>query len=206
MKNASNSAICCNQHSFATGKIHFGIVHILVPGIITLLILATGCKKEMTTKPEEIQKENNSRSITERNSVGIYTGLPWQTHNELQQARAATARYQNINNAIKDGYEDINVVAPNMGYHFMKESLVDNKFDIRNPEILVYNKNMDGDFYLVAVEYAVPLSFPMPEGFYGNHDVWDGSSGFPLWLLHAWVWTYNPDGVFNPTNRLVHLH
>jgi len=24
--------------------------------------------------------------------------------------------------------------------------------------------------------------------------------------LHAWVWAYNPDGVFNWTNAEVHLH
>ena len=38
------------------------------------------------------------------------------------------------------------------------------------------------------------------------NDVWDGNVGAGLWLLHAWVWCYNPAGVFNPTNPLVHLH
>ena len=88
----------------------------------------------------------------------------------------------------------------------MKPSLVDENFDPKNPEILVYNKDDNGNFQLVAVEYAVPLNLPMPQGFAGSADVWNGTSGFPLWLLHAWVWTYNPDGVFNPTNPLVHLH
>jgi hypothetical protein len=27
-----------------------------------------------------------------------------------------------------------------------------------------------------------------------------------LWLLHSWVWAYNPQGIFNPTNPMVHLH
>ena len=63
-----------------------------------------------------------------------------------------------------------------------------------------------GKQVLVAVEYAVPLTDPMPEGFTGSQDVWNGTSGFPLWLLHAWVWAYNPDGVFNWTNESVELH
>ena len=88
----------------------------------------------------------------------------------------------------------------------MKTSIVDGIFDIREPEILVYNKNVGGAQELVAVEYAVPLTFPKPEGFTGSADVWNGTSGFPLWLLHAWVWSYNPDGVFNWTNPTVHLH
>jgi hypothetical protein len=70
----------------------------------------------------------------------------------------------------------------------------------------VYNKNDKGEQELVAVEYAVPLSYPMPEGFTGSDDVWNGTSGFPLWLLHAWVWAYNPDGVFNWTNPSIELH
>jgi len=72
----------------------------------------------------------------------------------------------------------------------------------------VYNKNEDGSFQLVAAEYAVPIDISPnkpPEGFTGTGDVWDRNTGFGLWLLHAWVWKNNPDGVFNPTNPLVHL-
>jgi hypothetical protein len=93
-----------------------------------------------------------------------------------------------------------------MGHHYMNTSLVDGTFDIRHPEILVYNRDANGKQVLVAVEYAVPLTDPMPEGFTGSQDVWNGTSGFPLWLLHAWVWSYNPDGVFNWTNESVELH
>lgn len=35
---------------------------------------------------------------------------------------------------------------------------------------------------------------------------WDGNTGFGLWLLHAWVWDYNPAGVFSPMNPTVHLN
>ena len=95
----------------------------------------------------------------------------------------------------------------NMGYHYQKVSLVDSVFDVKHPELLVYNKNLDGTFRLVAVEYAVPLdkSANAPTGFIGNKDVWDHNDGFGLWLLHAWVWDFNPDGVFNPTNPRVHV-
>ncbi|MDE3184246.1 MAG: hypothetical protein KGM16_12585 [Bacteroidota bacterium] len=137
--------------------------------------------------------------------MNMYSGLSSKTVWELQQARAATARYRDLKNAIKDGYTNINVDVPNMGHHFMKSSLVDGVFDIRHPEILVYNGIETGHPELVAVEYAVPLTDPMPEGFTGSTDVWNGTSGFPLWLVHAWVWKYNPDGVFNWTNQAVDL-
>jgi hypothetical protein len=95
-------------------------------------------------------------------------GLPSQTVWELQQARAATARYRDIKNAIKDGYSNINVDVPNMGHHFMNTKLVDGTFDIRKPEILVYNGLDSGNPELVAVEYAIPLTDSLPEGFTGS--------------------------------------
>lgn len=200
MKNLFNSALRCNRKSFAQQ----GIFYFLFIGL-----LITSCQKENRGTPvEEVQSTSNHTMITESNVVHDYSGVLKKTAWELQQARAATARYRNIKNAIKDGYGDISVVLPNMGYHYLKSSFVDATFDIRKPELLVYNKNENGEFQLLAVEYAVPLSLSSnaPQGFSGNQDVWDRNTGFGLWLLHAWVWSYNPDGVFNPTNPLVHLH
>jgi hypothetical protein len=123
---------------------------------------------------------------------------------ELDRARAATVKYQDISRALADGYVDINVVMPNMGRHYMKQALVDDRFDVDRPEILVYAPE-GGEMRLVAVEYAIPLdrSTAAPEGFTGAGDVWDHNTNFQLWLLHAWVHRDNPRGVFSPTNPLV---
>lgn len=180
---------------------------------IMLFTVLTGCEAP-DFRPQG-ERSNSDETLNtfeaadaERNVPNFYPSLSWQTSWELQQARAATARYRNIENAKRDGYADINVIAENMGYHFMKEELLDAHFDLRKPEILVYNKLEDGLFELVAVEYAIPLnlSAQAPAGFTGDDDEWNENHVFGLWLLHAWVWSYNPDGVFNPTNPLVHLH
>jgi hypothetical protein len=174
----------------------------------------TSCEKQASgtegtdpviTSNAKQMSPDNSANKTDGQILNMYSGLSNQTMWELQQARSATARYRDIKNAIKDGYSNINVDVPNMGHHFMKTSLVDATFDIRNPEILVYNGLETGNPELVAVEYAVPLTLPMPEGFTGSDDVWNGTSGFPFWLVHAWVWKYNPDGAFNWTNPTVDL-
>jgi hypothetical protein len=129
--------------------------------------------------------------------------LPQQTLIELQQAKIATARYHNLNNAIADGYEDINVIIPHMGYHYLKSAYLDSLFEPDKPELLVYSPNpANGNMELVAVEYAVPISFypnNPPEGFTGDYDVWDTYQG-QLWTCHAWIWKYNPDGVFAEYN------
>lgn len=178
-------------------------------------LLFTSCQKEAYNEPgsndpiitsnASLISGDNTRNSKDAEVLNWYSGFSNQTMWELQQARAATARYRDLKNAIKDGYSNISVDVPNMGHHFMKTSLVDSIFDIRYPEILVYNGLDTGNPELVAVEYAVPLNLPMPEGFTGSGDVWNDTSGFPLWLVHAWVWKYNPDGVFNWTNPSVDL-
>ena len=124
---------------------------------------------------------------------------------ELEQARKATARYQDVRNAIADGYADINVVLPNMGRHFLKQAQLDATFDAERPELLVYREEPGGLLTLVSLEYAVPLnlSATAPAGFTGSRDAWFADQTFQLWTLHAWVWRANPEGVFHSTNRLV---
>jgi hypothetical protein len=171
------------------------------------MIVASSCKKQDVVQPDE--NVGTLPAVESRNIVPQFPGLSTQTLWELQQARASTARYRQLQNALRDGYEDIDVVTPGMGHHFMKPALLDTAFDFSKPEILVYNKHHDGSFELVAVEYAVPINLrPLmaPGGFTGSADVWDKNLGFGLWLLHAWVWAENPLGVFNPTNPLVHTH
>ena len=197
MKKLLNGVWRCNRKSFA---LQFLIATIILIGL-------AACQKDVINAPEE-QMQSTMAKNSQADVLSMYTGLARETAWELQQARAATARYRNFDNAVKDGYADINVVLPQMGYHYMKADLLDDKFDYKSPEILVYNKDDEGNLQLVAVEYAIPLDLSVnaPQGFTGNTDVWNRNTGFGLWLLHAWVWNYNPDGVFNPTNPSVHLH
>lgn len=168
--------------------------------VFVLMIVLVACNKD---------KEDH-HSTTSENPIDRYApNLPTQAVQELRDAQAATKRYKSIDSAIADGYADINVVTQNMGFHYMKASLADTVFDAKKPEILVYNKQHNGDTALVAVEYAVPIPLmptKSPEGFSGAADVWTYSTQFNLWLLHAWVWEYNPLGCFVPSNPNVHLH
>ena len=184
----------------------------LLPVLLAAMAI-TSCTEEAINAPLSPASGQNPDQATRLNLpsengplFSWYDSLDVQTLWELQQARAATARYQNLNNALMDGYQDIGVDVEHMGHHYMNTSLVDDHFDLKKPEILVYNRLEDGTPVLVAVEYALPITEPQPEGFYGNADVWNGNSPFPLWLVHAWVWAYNPEGAFNWTNPLVHLH
>jgi len=153
----------------------------------------------------DIQSQDSKPGLNQRTSSH---GFSFITLLELLEARLATAKYRDFDKAIKDGYADINVVVPNMGYHFMKSAIVDATFQATKPEILVYNKKANGSFELVAVEYAVPISatpYVAPEGFTGSADEWERNEDFGLWLQHAWLWRFNPDGIFHDTNPTVQV-
>ena len=170
-----------------------------------LLVFGSGCKKDSAITTEEEQNKNTSSLVAESNLFG--SDLSLQTIWELQQAKIATAKYNNFQQAINDGYIDINVIVPEMGYHYLKMDRLNATFEYDKPEILVYSREENGRMKLVALEYAVPISqSPVePAGFTGNNDHWSVYQG-TLWTLHAWVWEPNPAGVFNPTNPNVHLH
>jgi hypothetical protein len=125
---------------------------------------------------------------------------------QLDEVRNTTAKYLDVDVAVAHGYVDIGLFMPNMGWHYMKEKLVDERFDATRPELLVYADDpCGGKRKLVAVEYAVPLSLSKkpPFGFTGRADEWDANQEFQLWTLHAWVFEFNPDGVFAPFNPRV---
>lgn len=169
------------------------IKNVIVAGL--MIIAFTACKKDTVVEQDAIDRSS--------------AGLSEATIAQLRMAKAATEKYRTVEAALADGYADINVVRQNMGFHLLKAALLDTVFNPATPELLVYNKQHDGSVKLVAVEYAVPIPLTpnkAPDGFIGGSDAWSYSTEFNLWLLHSWVWEFNPQGIFNPTNPMVHLH
>jgi hypothetical protein len=167
--------------------------HLLVLSLFFIILFAAGCQESNTVEPI-----NSAEGM----SLEKRDGLPLEVHTMLQELKAATAKYHDINKALADGYVDINVVVPHMGHHFLNPAYLDAEFDHTKPEILVYELRPNGKYQLVAAEFAVPLNLSSvpPEGFPGSYDGWVENTGAGIWALHAWVWEKNPLGVFNSTN------
>jgi hypothetical protein len=163
----------------------------LLLSVVTIFLFA-GCQDSNSVEPVDNPEGTLNKSYNVSDAV----------HSELQTLKAATAKYHDIKKAFEDGYVDINAVIPNMGHHFLNmDFLLDNEFNLTEPEILVYQLHENGRYELVAIEYGTPLSNPAPpEGFTGSDDVWVANTDAGIWALHAWIWDYNPDGVFNGTN------
>jgi len=126
---------------------------------------------------------------------------------QLDQVRDVASKYFDVAAAEADGYHDIGLFVPHMGWHYMKEAILDANFEWTRPELLVYADDPcgGGKRKLVAVEYAVPFALAKraPAGFVGRADEWDANQAFKLWTLHAWVYEFNPEGVFAPMNPRV---
>ena len=127
------------------------------------------------------------------------------TQQELASARRATAKYHDLAQAEADGYVNIDLYEAGEGFHWVKFSLIDDVFDPAQPEILLYAP-VPGEtrLQLVAVEYVMPLSEPLPSGFTGSADKWrQDIEEFGLWELTVWIWEHNPKGIFSYLNPRV---
>ncbi len=138
---------------------------------------------------------------------------------ELQAARAATARYHSFEQAQKSGYSVAGepcVASPlgTMGFHAINAALMaDPAIDPLRPEILLYVPKPNGKLKLVGLEYwkadadqslltatdrpslfGVPFNGPMP----GHNPT------MPVhYDLHVWLFADNPRGIFAPFNPAV---
>jgi hypothetical protein len=92
---------------------------------------------------------------------------------ELERARQATAKYQDVHAAEADGYQMVGGDMPGMGIHYVL-TMEPNGFDIEKPPILLYVKNSapQGGYSLAGVGYlwnapegpdGQPLNAPFPK-------------------------------------------
>lgn len=139
----------------------------------------------------------------------------------LACARAGTERYRDHAAAVLDGYRAIGRDFPGMGEHWIRVSLVfDGVFDPAHPEILTYVA-IDGTRQLLGAAYAVPLlageeppdSPAGPAGWHDHSRTIEDETVLPhhhmqgsaagqarLAMLHAWLWSPNPAGMFAADN------
>lgn len=136
----------------------------------------------------------------------VPTGLGEAVDRDVERARAATEPFKTVAAALAAGYvaTDHCVQHPTdgvMGLHYKNPALRDATPDPEHPEILLYQRMPDGTFRLNGVEYVVPLSawtHAEPPVLMGQQMRREESQG--IWYLHAWIWEFNPSGVFADWN------
>lgn len=125
---------------------------------------------------------------------------------QLAQLREATARFHDIRVAELEGYSNSGLPCiEGMGFHWRKKSLIGTAI-ANEPPVLVYYPQTDGFMKLVAVEWVSPFNLnnppPPPQELFGQTfhlPTWPGGPT-DRFVLHAWVWLDNGDGMFDDTN------
>jgi hypothetical protein len=136
----------------------------------------------------------------------------------LELVRQATAGYHSLPNALDAGFVPFALDGSStptcfdgegggMGVHYVRN--VDDTIAATDPEALVYEVAENGELELVAVEYVVPQEFVEDQSgavvalpsLHGRQ--FHKHSSLPLYVLHAWVWEENPEGMFADFNAAV---
>lgn len=139
----------------------------------------------------------------------------------LAITRAAAEQLRDRSAAITAGYRRIGPDVPSMGEHWISPRLVvADSFDIAQPALLTYIY-VDGKPALTGVVFARPLApGESPPGIFGptahwhehngtldeeallpdHHSAPSAATGTRLAILHAWLWSPNPAGVFGTDN------
>lgn len=143
-----------------------------------------------------------------------------QDSSKLDRLRYATAPYFDIDEAVEDGYGElqdaegiacIDSDSGAMGIHYVNGDLVgDPEEKLLTPEAVIYEPQEDGDMELVAVEYVVlrsawraehPTGRPRLMGHRFELVKAGNRYGLPAFFeLHVWAWRDNPDGMFADYN------
>ncbi len=92
-----------------------------------------------------------------------------------------------------------------MGFHLINTGMLDTSVDPLTPEALVYQPDANGNLTLGAVEWIVPADKWDAEAHGGLLPVVLGhqlhlNEALGVYILHAWIFTDNPAGMFNDWN------
>lgn len=140
---------------------------------------------------------------------------------DLQLAKAATARFNSLAQAAEAGYglppegplhECIAAFDGSgaMGFHHINGALLDTTIDPTQPEALVYGPDGHGNVHLVALEYVVfeepwvaEHGATIPSLFGEDFMYVPAPNRYEVpafFALHAWIWEHNPAGTFAAFN------
>lgn len=148
---------------------------------------------------------------------------------QVAEARAATGRYLNVQNALRDGYVPISTCeqtsAGAMGIHFARlDRMITPSLNPAAPAMLLYLPAATG-LRLIGAEYeasatvnglpyygltapAAAAVSPPPTMFGGKRfdGPMQGHSPAQPWHydLHVWLWVTNPTGIFAQYNPAIH--
>jgi len=172
----------------------------IVAGALAGLPLAASCAPT--------HRAAESASAT---SMPSLAGIAPAVQRDVMRLRDATARFHDLDTAVTAGYardvEQCLAHPPHgaMGFHHANSGYVDTRIEVERPEILTYERGVDGRRVLTGAEYIIPYRLwpadSTPPTAFGQN--LRRADDLRLWYLHVWVWKENPSGLFADWNPAV---
>jgi hypothetical protein len=179
---------------------------------IVASLLMIGCAAASTPPPATAEHEPTHEEPTP------VPPLPRDTQVLIHEVRQATVQYQDLAVAEEAGYGKFldcfqHGADRGMGQHYVNGDLAgDDVVEPNEPEALVYEPGTDGSMALVAYEYLIFADQWDPEDSGREPPELFGQTFSlkttipdtpPVWALHIWLWSHNPEGLFADFNPLI---
>lgn len=144
---------------------------------------------------------------------------------DLLAAARTSAHYHNVTNAQTDGYVPFAIPEEvggtlldlhgdeitcfdsddgGMGVHYVRN--IDATLDPADPEAVVYQVGRHDRLRLVALEYLIPVEYVDPSDppvLFGQSMHRHPNPKIEVYILHVWLWKWNPTGLFADVNPRV---
>lgn len=128
---------------------------------------------------------------------------------QIARVREATAKFADIEVARAAGYAlqfpagCATTGGPEgaQGFHWLNEGLVDDKTELLEPELVMYEPQADGSMVLVGVDYIIPFAawkHKSPPTLLGVE--FGRNEPLGVYALHIWAQRENPVSPFAPWN------
>jgi hypothetical protein len=169
-----------------------------------LVIAVAGCGGGGDAQPEA-----SADSTMQHDAAPAAEQLSAEDQQAIDAVRQKADGYKDLAAAKAAGYTKqypegcIQTADGSQGFHFLNESLVDDKVDVNTPELLMYEPKADGSTELIGVDYAIPFdkwTATEPPTLLGRPLM--RNENLKVWALHIWTHRANPSGMFaayNPT-------
>lgn len=165
---------------------------ILLPVILITLFLALSCSTNDNDDifNEPVASQNSQNEILQK---------------EINALRNSVNPNSTYGGAYNNGYNTpfLGTHTPTFSY-YVNEELVDEKFKINNPEVIIFQKDSKGNNSFAGVAYLLPLDslknsdFDLPSGFHGSDDQWTNDKNNNVMILYVWLGYFNDNGLFSP--------
>lgn len=136
----------------------------------------------------------------------------------VANARAATAQFHDVHQAVQVGYVSTDLCVAGMGHHYVNAGLFAPEVHPAQPKALLYADKPDGELQLIGVEYMelkpgaepaddssqVDANGPQLFGQHLNRPMAGHDPTMPAhWDLHVRIWSHNRQDLLAESNPAV---